>query len=461
VVFQGLIGSTGIDTIYELDMNPATPTWADITPVAPLAFGRGRFAYAARNQGGEVWMHGGVRSSFTSKDLWRLDLSVPGAATWTETVVPGGPSDRAEHSACIDAAGVFMAGLGQRATLPSRDIWRIDTTAPAGGWANLDQNDIPRGLTFAYSALDASNNRMISFGGVVDMRPVDGVHALDLNSAAGTWQRLNPTGPGPSPRFAGSMVYDDGGLYPRMILFGGRQSHYSADSTDEVWELNLTPGAEAWTLLTTSFSGSTNNPGRRSWHPAILDDSRRMIVYGGAGLYDSRQDSTFALDVDTLVWTRLATAGPTPPARVFHGANYDNLGGRNRMVVFGGYNTFAFDDTWELDLNTHTWTLLSNTGIPPIQVHSQVLDPLKGRIVVFGGWDVDSQASCGLYEFDLVTHTWVEIITGTMVPQSRYGHTAVWDTLRSRMVLAGGQTYAQTMVTQNGGLEVDLWYWGD
>ena len=75
--------------------------------------------------------------------------------------------------------------------------------------------------------------------------------------------------------------------------------------------------------------------------------------------------------------------------RYFHSAIYDPV--RDRMVVFGGYNDYSgfLSEVWALSLaGTPAWTQLTPTGTPPSgrYGHSAIYDPVRDCMVVFGGY---------------------------------------------------------------------------
>jgi hypothetical protein len=92
----------------------------------------------------------------------------------------------------------------------------------------------------------------------------------------------------------------------------------------------------------------------------------------------------------------------TPPsARSVHSAIYDPV--RDRMVVFGGYSGAYLDDVWALSLaGTPAWTQLTPSGTPPRAryYHSAIYDPVRDRMLVSGG------LSMGGYLNDAWTLEW-------------------------------------------------------
>src|SRR5689334_17205884 len=84
-------------------------------------------------------------------------------------------------------------------------------------------------------------------------------------------------------------------------------------------------------------------------------------------------------------WTFLPF--PPPSARVRHSAIYDPV--RNRMVVFGGLSgSTAQNDVWELTLSgTPAWHQIVPAGVSPgaRSGHAAVYDPVRDRMIVYGG----------------------------------------------------------------------------
>src|SRR5206468_11243449 len=63
---------------------------------------------------------------------------------------------------------------------------------------------------------------------------------------------------------------------------------------------------------------------------------------------------------------------------------------RDRMVVFGGYDGGYRNDVWALSLAEGTaWSTLASPGSPPSArcFHTAIYDPVRDRMVVFGGYD--------------------------------------------------------------------------
>jgi hypothetical protein len=135
-------------------------------------------------------------------------------------------------------------------------------------------------------------------------------------------------------------------------------------------------------------------PGARVEHTAIYDPVRdRMVVYGNEG---PGANDVWALTLSgTPLWTPLAPAGGPPPARYGHTAIYDPL--RDRMVVFGGDGDGNnFNDAWAL-----TWgTPLAVDGDARGRIQMGVVRPNPARGVTFVDFELREPARVVLDVFD-------------------------------------------------------------
>jgi hypothetical protein len=130
---------------------------------------------------------------------------------------------------------------------------------------------------------------------------------------------------------------------------------------------------------------------------------------------------------------------------------YDPKG--ERLVMFGGQNgSDAFlGDVWQLDLakDPPEWADVTPvSGAQPVArlLASAVLDTRRRRMVVFGGHDANSAVQVDVWAWDLVNDRWQgPLEVEGSVPwggQGLTGHTAVYDGVHDRMVVAGGSPVA-------------------
>jgi hypothetical protein len=220
-----------------------------------------------------------------------------------------------------------------------------------------------------------------------------------------------------------------------MVVFGGNAS---GSRLDDVWALSLAD-MPAWTQLIPSGTP----PSARAGHSAIYDPVRdRMVVFGGYRVSGSYFNDVWALSLaDTLAWTWLTPSTGTPPgARGNHSAIYDPV--RDRMVVFGGYSGYYFNDLWALSLaGTPVWTRLTPSGTLPSGRgnHSAIYDPVRDRMVVFGGSDGSFSNFDDVWALSLAgTPTWMQLTPSGTPPSARRGHSAIYDPVRERKVVFGG-----------------------
>ena len=199
-------------------------------------------------------------------------------------------------------------------------------------------------------------------------------------------------------------------------------------------------------------SGAGSPPPHRVGHAAIHDQARnRMIVWGGTDGADHDDLWMLALSGGP-VWTRLTPSGASPSARHGHTAVFDSL--HDRVIVFGGWNGSRYEnDVWELSLSDPpTWNLRTPVGKRPSARygHTAVLDPARNRIVVYGGQD-ETGACADAWALSLAGGMeWSVMTPGGKSPAARHGHAAIYDPSQDRMVMFGGYDRV-------GGSQNDVW----
>jgi hypothetical protein len=122
------------------------------------------------------------------------------------------------------------------------------------------------------------------------------------------------------------------------------------------------------------------------------------------------------------------------------------------MLLFAGQNgSGLYTDVWAYQPQTDTWSLLSPTNAtPPIEGragHTAVWDSGNSQMVVFGGVTPSGYSNTVLV-FRPGANVWSRpTITGS-VPDARDNHAAIWDPVNRRMLIFSGYT---------GGAPPDLW----
>ncbi len=216
----------------------------------------------------------------------------------------------------------------------------------------------------------------------------------------------------PSARARYAMAIDeDGG---RALLFGGRwrRDGEQGDYTlyNDLWQFDF--DSREWTLLNDGRGG----PSPRYYSQGAYDqDSGLFYVWGGNTNSDplifNITQQLWAWDGET--WDRIETSGDRPSRRSFLGSLHDTL--RNRLVIFGGqqgdFVSFAFNDTYALDLNTGVWTELDpgTSFSPTTRMHAQMsYDAQRDRYLLFGG-HTDFGDQNDLWSMDPEVGTWGEV----------------------------------------------------
>lgn len=199
---------------------------------------------------------------------------------------------------------------------------------------------------------------------------------------------------GPSGRHYPAMTLDD---KRSRILFYGGGTWVVPFVSDELWELDLTPGAEAWNQLP-----RLGNPPPEKWllRPVIDPVRDRLILYGGNSHPDfttgDYKDSTYEMNLASHEWEIVSTHTP-PSARGQYGASWDNV--RGRMHILGGLyrigpdleNVITYNEIWTFDSDTQSWFQQlplpdPDDGIPEIRrMPTAVFDELNRRVILFGG----------------------------------------------------------------------------
>jgi hypothetical protein len=259
---------------------------------------------------------------------------------------------------------------------------------------------------------------------------------LDLRTNAtspadGCWTKVQSA---PVCRERAATVYDS--HRQQMIVFGGQVGQTGPPSND-VWTFGLGPDS-VWTLLQPSGSP----PAARLIPTAIFDPVRdRVVVFGGSDGAGACFADVWELTLGSNpVWTQLDVPGPLPPVRGGHSAIYDPI--MDRMVIYGGFNGTILGDVWALDLaGPAAWTDITPSGPSPAMRyhHTAIYDPLRKCMVIFGG------ASPGYLNDTWVlslgaSPAWIELTPSGSLPPIRWSHTAIYDSIRDRMVVYGGST---------------------
>lgn len=190
--------------------------------------------------------------------------------------------------------------------------------------------------------------------------------------------RVSEAEGGPAPRECHTMLTVDRSL----VIFGGndsvaRRNDLHIFDTDTMrWSTHVfEPPPPSDAAAPPPPAPSPDVPSRRSAHAAVMVDARYMLIFGGWDGAHELGDS-YAYDLATHKWRRLATTGTPPAARHFHNCV---IVGR-KVLVFGGFDGQAWrSDLHSLDIGE------SASAHPPHTASMHVHAPAARRHAAVGG----------------------------------------------------------------------------
>jgi hypothetical protein len=233
-------------------------------------------------------------------------------------------------------------------------------------------------------------------------------------------------------------AYDS--LRQRVITYGGTTSSGAAAGA---WEWNGI--AATWTPLSVNPGPGSRNAAQIAYASAA--NPARLVLFGGFTGTVSHDDTW---EYSSATWQ--LRFGPRPPARHAHAMAYDPL--RNVIVMFGGLGdgNAVLGDTWEYHIGG-SWVLVSSSGPTPRWDHAMAYDPSCQMVVLFGGacnsgpaagpgsWGTGKLADT--WGWDAVAGEWRLLVPSGGGPTARaVPNGLVYDSVRDRLVLFGGQTSA-------------------
>ncbi len=242
-----------------------------------------------------------------------------------------------------------------------------------GAWTQLTDSSEPTPSYCSCTAYLPDQDQVLLFGGLSDGGPL-GAKAWTLDVASGAWTALQGTLPAGG---IGCTVTWMPAL-KKAIVFGGLSpTAYSADT----WSYD--PVARTFTKLTPAASPPARADAIAAYDPG---EGGRMLVF--AGTQNEEQNTGHRNDLwafDGTTWTELQPSGGPPPPRRVAAGGFDPV--RRRWVVFGGtVETSDLGDLWMLDVASLTWTQLPSAGAPPARGFASAgYDPGTDSYFVVGG----------------------------------------------------------------------------
>jgi hypothetical protein len=173
----------------------------------------------------------------------------------------------------------------------------------------------------------------------------------------------------------------------------------------------------------------------------------KVVLFGGSDLLNGSLADTWTWDGTT--WTQ--TTAPTAPASRFsHAMAYDSA--HTRVVLFGGQvnptdgGDFLSRETWAWN---GAWTEVLPAPSPQQRYGTAAVeDSTRGKIVLFGGADVQTRLLADTWTWDGTA--WA-VLEPLLAPPARFFQAMAYDVARGQAVLFGGLNGSSALN--------DTWLW--
>jgi Galactose oxidase, central domain/Kelch motif len=466
IVFGG-VNTHSLNDTWILSLSDSTPHWSQVFPQEPLPPPLKNHVGVYDPVYRRCIFFGG--NDGAGPNATTSVLKTAGTFQWRQ--LPSGPSTppaRELAAATYDSKRhrmIIFGGLrGYFPTALLNDTWALSLDGEPT-WHPITTHNAGPSPRYGHSAIyDPIGDRIVVFGGADNLNPLDELWGLDLQTS--TWSRLEPSGSGPAASALHSAIYDTS--HKRMIVHGV--------SSYETWALELS--SLRWTLM----SPLDGVPLTLSSHAAALDPKTDdLIIYGGRGdVFDDAwrysdkgwsriratgpaplgrvaPASAFVAEEDALYiyggviagggapqdlwrlslgdapyWTELTTDGERPPGGITNALVYDAEG--TRLLLINGQP----GGVWELGLQAPvTWKHLETSAGPSARRRfTATIDPLRRRLIVFGGLSQEGGALDDCWTLSLGSLEWQRVALGPLSPPPRYSHSAV--RVRDRLLIVGG-----------------------
>ena len=201
--------------------------------------------------------------------------------------------------------------------------------------------------------------------------------------------------------------------------------------------LTFAIAAIAQPLAYTLLPGSDGGPSPR-FDGAIAYDpvGKQAFVFGGQDAQGVRND-LWRYSFGTSSWTVLSPVGLPPQARFGHTVVFDTA--RRRLIVFAGQSGGFFSDVWAYDVAGDAWQQLARDNAGPSRRygHSAIYDVARDRMVISHGF-TDAGRFDDTWAFDFKTNAWTNLSPAQNRPLRRCLHHAAYDAANGQMYLYGG-----------------------
>jgi hypothetical protein len=338
---------------------------------------------------------------------------------WIQRYPATAPSPRANHALLYNSKKNMAILWGGTGSTPFNGPF-WGYDSSVGNWTNLTSSDIPSGRYSAAMAYDANHGETILFGGLEGYRSLCPNDTFAYNLSTNTWRNMRP-GTAPPPRYGHQMAYDK--VSGKVVLYGGA-GLYDYEKYRDTWTYDLEKNI--WTNMSPSDS-----PAECTGVAMAYDEDYKVEV-----LYDSVNNATWTYNISANKWINVSP--PVSPYDCYRPVmGYNSI--IDEMVLYGHVGFHSTTWTYNITLNTWKKREPENYPLGLSGGYAMAYDRSSDLMVLFGGFDW-SLSFCGQNEtfgFNANNDTWRMINTGVR-PYWRGGHAMVYDEQEGRIVIFGG-----------------------
>ncbi len=260
-----------------------------------------------------------------------------------------------------------------------------------------------------------------------------------------TWTKIEASGPDLKSLSTGA--YNS--KTKNIAIFGGIGSKGYESLLGDTWEFD----GRQWNQVHTNDIGT-----RDHCKMVYADHLEAYVMYGGQNGKRVNDSSTWILKGEK--WTEMNLSGPG--GRFHFGMAYDNS--RHKVVLYGGYNqTGLQQDTWEFD--GKDWKKMNVEGPGPRGRFSMTYDESRKMVVLYGGdvWKkkVDSTIDPTGEVWDIRSDTWgwdgVHWKKISDDGPARMMAALGYDPVRKKLVLFGGGDASEINYADTWEFDIDKW----
>lgn len=170
--------------------------------------------------------------------------------------------------------------------------------------------------------------------------------------------------------------------------------------------------------------------GALAWDPT----ARTIYMFGGQGT--ATYNDLWRYSLETRRWSQVATVGSGPSPRFGHTLVFDSA--RRRLIVFAGQAGTFYNDVWALNIATGAWGQLDGAGAAPLSRygHGAIYDAARDRMVITHGFTTSGRFD-DTWAFDFKTNQWKDISPADR-PLKRCLFHSAYDAAHSQMYIFGG-----------------------